>query len=64
MEWEPKKKNISVIFLGKEFTEHELRIKKEYQQIARCKYYPEFGNYEAFRKVMYPNLVFFYGPAK
>ena len=64
LEWEPKKKNISVVFIGKEFTEEELKIRQDYEQIARCKYHGQFDNYEAFRKTMYPNLIFFYGPNK
>lgn len=37
---------------------------EDYKQIARCKHFPDFEDYEKFRKVMYPNLIFFYGPHK
>ena len=63
-EWEAKKQNVSVVFVGKEFTEAELKIRREYEQIARCKVYEKLTGYEEFRKLMYPNLIFFYGPAK
>ncbi len=33
-------------------------------QIARCKSHPSLQKYEQFRKTMYPNLIFFYGPNK
>jgi len=62
--WEPIKSNISVIFLGGDdnLSEEERLVKKQYQQIGRCKIFASLTDYEGFRKAMYPNLIFFYGP--
>lgn len=60
-ELEKKYPNLSVILFGKPNNNDEKRICREYQQIGKChrvhgKTLPEF------RKVFYPNLIFFFGP--
>ena len=52
---------MEVIFLGTEFTEEEIQIRRDYRKIGKCVEVREF-NYEKFRKAMNPNLIFFYGP--
>ena len=47
--------------MGTVFTEEELQIKRDYRRIGKCIEVPQFS-YESFRKAVYPNLIFFYGP--
>jgi hypothetical protein len=60
-----RKSRMFRLFLwGKSLQRPSSRSRREYEQIARCKVYEKLTGYEEFRKLMYPNLIFFYGPAK
>ena len=52
---------MQAIFVGTVFTEDEIKIRRDYKKIGKCIEVREF-NYELFRRAVYPNLVFFYGP--
>ena len=53
--------NLHVIMFGKPCNDEEKRICRDYLQIGRC-HRVSPNSYEEFRKVFYPNLIFFFGP--
>lgn len=53
--------NLYVIVFGNPSNDEEKRICRDYLQIGKC-HRVSANNYEEFRRVFYPNLIFFVGP--